>query len=324
MTRAAAAASTSEDARGERSTSEDAPGDFAGRVEAEAPGREVLGRVEAEASGREVLAGGEAKAPDDDTFEVDPPGSVTTIEIDDAASVRSDATPPPFEITVPPDKRPGEELVVEVGGSTLVVRVPPGARAGDTFYIAAPNRRDDDAASTPRATPIEQPPTAVATPVRDILDELQRLELAGFFGGAAAELTELEQVLIAYAASVKCLALFHTFLIALYSLLIDRLVGLALVVGPVSGYYGAHVLSQCWVFIYLLFCIGCVVFGFWVFVSVAFRFYYFLLFILGLWIAKVVMNFSRVLAAVGPARAREIANARFEEMRGGEWVAREA
>ena len=111
----------------------------------------------------------------------------------------------------------------------------------------------------------------VATPVRDILDELQRLELAGFFGGAAAELTELEQVLIAYAASVKCLALFHAFLIALYSLLIDRLVGLALVVGPVSGYYGAHVLSQCWVFIYLLFCIGCVVFGFWVFVSVAFR-----------------------------------------------------
>jgi len=126
----------------------------------------------------------------------------------------------------------------------------------------------------------------------------------------AGDLTELEEVVLATSHSIKCLALFHAFLIALYALLLEEPLGLVCIVGPVAGWWGAHRLSLVLVGIYLAACLLGAGWGFYVFVVRPFKFYQFVLFVISLWILQVVLKFWRYLSAVDPARARILASPR--------------
>ena len=155
------------------------------------------------------------------------------------------------------------------------------------------------------ATPLAPPGDA------DLAMRLQRsLDAAGFAFGPRGDLTELEEVVLATSHSIKCLALFHAFLIALYALLLEEPIGLVCIVGPVAGWWGAHRLSLVLVGVYLAACLLGVGWGFYVFVVRPFKFYQFVLFVISLWILQVVLKFWRYLSAVDPARARILASPR--------------
>jgi hypothetical protein len=122
--------------------------------------------------------------------------------------------------------------------------------------------------------------------------------------------TRVEEVVLATSHSIKCLAVFHAFLIALYCLLLEQPIGLICVAGPVGGWWGAHRLSLPLVGFYLAACLLGVGWGFYGFVVKPFKFYQFVLFVISLWITQVVLKFFRYLLAVDPGRARVLASPR--------------
>ena len=221
------------------------------------------------------------------------------------------------------------------GGCVVVVRIPAGVGPGDAFRASAEAGAEAEAEAAsarplPSATPVDLPPVTVATPVRPDTSrdefyamELVRRELGLYLGrnevDAAAlardleaeevafQLSDEEQLVVNYRHSIKCFALVHGFLTILNALAgLWGLVGLALLVGPVSGYFGAHLLDARLVGVYALFCVVSVIYELLLFVFYL-TFWIFMFFVVKMWIAQIVFKFWRVLALIPKDRARALA-----------------
>mmetsp|Transcript_28706 Transcript_28706/g.85780 ORF Transcript_28706/g.85780 Transcript_28706/m.85780 type:complete len:233 (+) Transcript_28706:237-935(+) len=216
-------------------------------------------------------------------------------------------------VQVPAGASPGQTIQFANEGQNMTTTIPAGLEEGDTFEVAV-------ASAMPAVTATAVPPPTVATHAPPYISPAV-LE-AGAIG--RPRLTEDEYLVVNLRYSVQCFALLDIFLTLLNLFSYGTigwyvLLGLLLVLGPLSGYYGSFNLNPHYVAVYVAFAFLAIV---WEAITLTwainycirrgwtgYRFFYVILeiavLLVRIMIAQIVLKFYQVLSKVGPARAKE-------------------